>query len=179
MSLINIEYGSLASSEVMNKNFLYLDDKIAESNNSIMTSISSILSNIATINSRLSDLSESVDDYVEEFNATVEDYKVKTKTLVNKGSMLPNWSGCYGIALSSNFTVPSNGYVLLLPVANSVGNLYLNDRISISMKQRNSNYDNASELLSIPVRKGDVIRCDASLSASYFLPSAEISIENF
>ena len=47
MSLINIEYGSLASSEVMNKNFLYLDDKIAESNNSIMTSISSILSRLS------------------------------------------------------------------------------------------------------------------------------------
>ena len=29
MALINIEYGSLASSETMNKNFMYLDDKIS------------------------------------------------------------------------------------------------------------------------------------------------------
>ena len=43
MALINIEYGSLASSDTMNKNFMYLDDKIAESSESIMTSISSIL----------------------------------------------------------------------------------------------------------------------------------------
>ena len=45
MALENIEYGSLASSETMNKNFMYLDDKIANTAESIMTSISSILSN--------------------------------------------------------------------------------------------------------------------------------------
>ena len=30
MSLTNIEYGSLASSEVLNQNFTYLDNKISE-----------------------------------------------------------------------------------------------------------------------------------------------------
>ena len=60
MALINIEYGSLASSETVNKNFTYLDEKIAESNESIMTSISSILSNIATINARINDISENM-----------------------------------------------------------------------------------------------------------------------
>ena len=64
MALVNIEYGSLASSEIMNKNFIYLDDKIAESSESIMTSISSILSNIATINTRLNDISENITDSI-------------------------------------------------------------------------------------------------------------------
>ena len=44
MALINIEYGSVARSDVLNKNFLYLDEKIADTNNSNATSISSILS---------------------------------------------------------------------------------------------------------------------------------------
>mgnify|MGYP003308186977 CR=1 FL=1 len=43
MSLINIEYGSLASSDTMNKNFMYLDNKIAESVGDIDTSIKLIL----------------------------------------------------------------------------------------------------------------------------------------
>ena len=45
MALINIEYGSVARSEVLNKNFLYLDEKIADSNTSTATNISSIFSN--------------------------------------------------------------------------------------------------------------------------------------
>ena len=36
MALDNIEYGSIASSEIMNKNFSYLDNKIAETNVSII-----------------------------------------------------------------------------------------------------------------------------------------------
>lgn len=179
MTLINIEYGSIASSETLNKNFLYLDEKMSETSSSLMTSISSILSNIATINARLTDLSESVENYVEEFNTIVDDCKNKTKSLVNNATIVPNWAGCYGIGINSNFTVPKNGYVLILPSPNSAGNLYVNNNISIWIKQRNNNDDNASGLISIPVKKGDVVRTEIAVSAAYFLPSAEITIENF
>ena len=81
MALINIEYGSLASSETMNQNFIYLDNKIAESSDSIMTSISSILSNIATINTRLNEITENMGDSINSLNAVLEDYKSKTKLL--------------------------------------------------------------------------------------------------
>ena len=77
MALIDIEYGSLASSETMNKNFTYLDDKIAETSESIMTSISSILSNIATINSRLNDITESMDGSMDVLTSSLDDYKIK------------------------------------------------------------------------------------------------------
>lgn len=179
MALINIEHGSLASSEVMNKNFLYLDDKIAESSDSIMTSISSILSNIATINTRLADLSENVNDYVEDFNTSLSDYKEKTKMLVKKNSMVPNWAGCYSISLTTDFTVPSNGFILALPVSNASGNIYVNEQIGLVIKQRTNTYDNASQLISIPVKNGDIVSSDATLTSAYFLPASEISIENF
>ena len=83
MTLINIEYGSLASSETLNKNFIYLDKKISETTESIQASISSILSNITTINSRLNEISEVNTDTTEALSSRLEDYKSKTKILIN------------------------------------------------------------------------------------------------
>lgn len=179
MALINIEYGSLASSETMNKNFLYLEDKITESSSSIMTSISSILSNIATINTNLSDLAETVNDYVEEFNTTLTDYKDKTKLLVNSVSMVPNWAGCYTISLATEFNSPSNGYLLILPETTSTGIISINGILSFNIKEIRATYDNSSQLISIPVKKGDKISCSIQTITTYFLPASEINIENF
>lgn len=180
MALIDIEYGSLASSETMNKNFMYLDDKIAETSESIMTSISSILSNIATINSRLNDITENVEDSVENLSTNLEEYKAKTKMLVNKASMVPNWATCASITLTTTdtYTVPSNGFLLLVPNSTLKGNLTING-VSVVFKNRASNYDNASQLVAIPVVDGDQVKTDITFTNVYFLPSKEIIIENF
>ena len=179
MALIYIEYGSLARSDTMNKNFLYLENKISETSGSVMTSISSVLSNIATINGRLDDLSESIADYVEEFNTTLENYKEKTKLLINKTTMVPNWEGCYSISIDTEFKVPTSGYILALPTTTAKGNLLVNGNISLVIKQRSGNYDNASQLLVIQVKEGDLISSDMALTSVYFLPAAEITIEKF
>ena len=50
MGLINIEYGSLASSNTINNNFSYLDNRINSSNESII----SIQNNLSSMNSTLS-----------------------------------------------------------------------------------------------------------------------------
>lgn len=180
MSLINIEYGSLASSETMNQNFAYLDDRISESNETIMTSISSILSNIATINARLSELSQSLEDDVDNLDAKLEGYKTKTKLLVNKSSMLPDWSKVTGITLSSSevYLSPSNGYLLILPVSNSGGYIVINNT-SYILKRVNSVYEYSSELMVIPVTSGDAVQSTVGLISAYFLPVREISVENF
>ena len=177
MALIDIEYGSLASSETMNKNFMYLDDKIADTSDSIMTSISSILSNIATINTRLNEISENVDDSVETINSTIEDYKAKVKLLVNKASMVPNWSNAWSIS-GTKYTPSSNGYVLILSVNNSKGNITVNGKSFIFKKWENA-YDNVAQLTAFPVYKGDVISCSMGLSNAYFVPTLEVSIEDF
>ena len=78
MALINIEYGSLASSETMNKNFSYLDDKISETSDAIMTTISSMLSSIATINSRLSEITGDIVDVNDELSVV---FKKASETL--------------------------------------------------------------------------------------------------
>lgn len=53
MSLTTIEYGALASSQVMNNNFEYLDNRITSVNNTVTSNNSSVLSNIASINTSI------------------------------------------------------------------------------------------------------------------------------
>ena len=50
MALTKIEYGALASSQVMNNNFDYLDDRITSLSQSMSSANSAIYSNIASIN---------------------------------------------------------------------------------------------------------------------------------
>lgn len=178
MALINIEYGSVARSEVLNKNFLYLDEKIADSNTSTATNISSIFSNIATINARLNELSENVSDYVEEFNSALEEYKTKTKLLVNSAAMVPNWLGCIAIEDSTNYTAPSNGYLLLTPKNNSTGTLTVNN-VSVDFKLRAGADDNSSQTVAIPVKNGDVVSSEVVFTSAFFIPVVEVSIEGF
>ena len=58
MALTRIEYGSLASSSVMNNNFDYLDERISNISENISTSTASINSNIASINSSVTNLGQ-------------------------------------------------------------------------------------------------------------------------
>ena len=180
MALIDIEYGSLASSDTMNKNFIYLDNKISETSDAIMTSISSIFSNIATLNSRINDVTENLEDSVEGLKATIEEYRTKTKLLVNKSSMVPNWKNCFSVNISSTsrYTVPSNGYLLLLPINTAKGNLLINN-VSINFKMRTNSYDNTAQLVAFPVFSGDVVSSDVDFSNVYFLPTKEVVVENF
>ena len=180
MALINIEYGSIASSATVNNNFSYLDEKIDDSNTQINASISSILSNIATINSRLTEISEDLTSSVSTIESTLSDYKTKTKLLVKNSGMVPNWSSCRSISLSSGstYTAASNGYVLILPDASSSGNITIGSK-TISFKAYSNSYDNASELTVFPVKSGDSISTTVSCSAAYYVPAAEISVENF
>ncbi|MBR1776324.1 tail fiber protein [bacterium] len=56
MALIRIDYGALASSEVMNNNFDYLEEKITDVAESIITNNSGVYSNIASINNLIETL---------------------------------------------------------------------------------------------------------------------------
>lgn len=180
MALINIGYGSIASSETMNSNFAYLDDRISDSNTSIMGSISSILSNIATINARITELSETLSDSLDTADSKLEGYKTKTKLLVAEACMVPNWSARSSINLvkGTAYTVTSNGYVLVIPVSNESGNITVNSN-AVEFKYRNNNYDNSADMMVIPVKKGDSVTSGVSIRSSYFVPAAEVSVENF
>lgn len=178
MALINIEYGSIASSDTMNKNFLYLEDKISELSTSTNTMISSILSNIATINSRLGDVADNVQDDAKSFESKIEDYRIKSRNALNKLSMLPNWNKCFALTDSeqASFKVPKNGYLLLNPKPESKGNLTVNGAV-VTLKTRSGSADNAAQLFFIPVKSQDLASSTLDLAGAYFLPCVEISSE--
>lgn len=170
MSLTNIEYGSLANSETLNKNFSYLENKIDEAFNSTMTSISSILSNIATINTRLSEQTEMVENNSQELSSKLDEYKNKTKIFIQKSSNLPAWNGITQIDLSNKYSVSSNGYLLIIPQNGSTG--------SININNTNIEYTNSTVAL-LPVKDGDSVTSNIILQKAYFIPATSIIFDNF
>ena len=177
MALIDIEYGSLASSDIMNKNFIYLDNRISEASGDVNTSISSLLSNIATINTRLAELSENLSENFEDFLNKLESLRLKTEVLINDSTMVPDWTCCSSIAHSSEYRVSMNGFILLTPKSNASGDLRINGAI-VSLKTRANNYDNASQLISIPVKDGDIVVCNVECNNIYFLPTKVFKYES-
>lgn len=165
MALINIEYGSLASSETMNSNFQYLDDKISEVSSSFTTSISSVSSNVATVNANLTELSETLDSTKEDLEESIEAANNSTMTAL----MLPDWSGCISISKPNSYKAPSNGYVLINPQAQGSGTLTINGT-TVNMKYRGHENDNSAQLVPYPVKKNDKVTCAVNITAVYFLP---------
>ena len=170
MSLINIEFGSLASSETLNKNFEYLEKRIEENNSSIMTSISSILSNIATINSRLGEQSELINNNNSESIAKLDEYKNKTKLMIQKSCLIPHWNGCFAITIGSLYNVKANGFILIIPEDSTDGNIKINTTTIALTNQ---------SLIVLPVKENDVISTTSSINKAYFIPVTELYFEGF
>ncbi len=72
MALTEIEYGALASSEVMNNNFQYLDDRISSVAETVTSNNAGVSSNIASINSTISSMSEELNTDIEEINTGID-----------------------------------------------------------------------------------------------------------
>ena len=68
MALTEIEYGSLASSEVINNNFEYLDNKITGVSETVSVNNAAISSNIASINSSIESMSNEINESIETMN---------------------------------------------------------------------------------------------------------------
>ena len=84
MALTEIEYGSLASSNVMNNNFEYLDNKITDVSESLSSNVATINSNLATTNASISTLGENVNKSVEDLNTNLTE---ATNNLVGENGL--------------------------------------------------------------------------------------------
>lgn len=169
MTLKTIEYGSLASSEVMNNNFTYLEEKINATSEATNTSISSLLSNIATINTRLNDLVETFTDTLGSFSARVDDYKNKTKLMISENSMVPNWLGASKITKFEQYIVQRNGYILIL----------LDNLGEATLSVNNVEIELNPFISCFPVAQNDVVDCDVDFENAYYIPATCTPIENF
>ena len=178
MALINISYGSLASSETMNHNFSYLDDRITSTSESISTSISSIQSNIATINSRITSLAEDISDSLTTLSSTVESYKAKTKLLVKQANIVPDWSTMSEISIpNTGYSVSTNGYVVIKSIAGKEGTLKINNNLTWTIDNSGIDSDNTLPVI-VPVKSGDILYGPLSGSV-YFVPAINAAVSGF
>jgi hypothetical protein len=169
MDLKIIEYGSLASSEIMNNNFSYLDEKIETNSEATNTAVSSLLSNIATINTRLNDLVETFGNAIETVNTKIDDYKNKTKLMISENSMIPNWMGCVAIENLYSYVIQKSGYLLLILEGALNGEIFIND-VAIPLNPTISY---------LPVKEVDIISSSLENIKAYYIPATFVSIENF
>lgn len=158
MSLTNIEYGSIASSDILNKNFSLLNNKISANNDAISAELSSVLSNIASINLKLNELSDEISDTHFTLISQINDLKNRIQNVVNEVNLLPDWSEILSIEKLTNFNVESNGYLYLVPQ---------NDNASVDI---NGALIDILAPIFIPVKTGDVINSTSEWNTISFLP---------
>ena len=105
MPLTHIEYGSLASSEVMNDNLEYLDNKISTVADSLASTSSAIYSNIASINGTLSEKDDELESDLEDLQSDFTTFA----DAVNAKNNAPDYSRAIGITLP--YTANRDGYI--------------------------------------------------------------------
>lgn len=87
MALTEIEYGSLASSEVMNNNFNYLDNRINTVSEAIQSATDDINTDIASINTSIT----SIEDDVEENTTSINSLQSTIQSIAAGGAYVTTY----------------------------------------------------------------------------------------
>ena len=165
MSLTHIEYGSLASSAIMNDNFEYLDNRVTTVANSLTSSASSISSNIASLNSTFSQATEELASDISE----LETYAQNLRNDFDNHNNAPDYSN--GIRITLPYTVETDGWAYArIYTADSVLSVYVNGKpvLARSASQYGGVSSQGSSIFRVSI--GDEITTNGSLQEAYFYP---------
>ena len=164
MPLTNIEYGSLASSEVMNDNFEYLDNCITNVATNLAATNSNLNSSIANISSNFSQQNESMRTDI----SNLEDYAEQIRNDFDSQNNAPDYS--LGIGITMPYTVISDGYVYAgVSGFDYFRYVYVNG----GMVHGHCGYSGGKSVYSgslFRVSSGDVVTCEAPQGQYYFYP---------
>lgn len=164
MALEHIEYGALASSELMNDNFEYLDDRISSVVASQTSTFSSIYSSIANLNSTLSQQGEDFESDISD----LDDYAKAIRNDFDSQNNSPDYS--HGIGITLPYTVTSDGYVYAgVEGVDSKKYVYVNG----SIVHGHCGYSGGKAVYSgsvFRVSKDDVITCQKTHGSYFFYP---------
>lgn len=164
MSLTHIEYGSLASSEVMNDNFEYLDDRVTTVANNLVSTSAGLYSNISGLNSSLSG---QIDDLASDLSDLENNLEELTESF-NSHNNAPDYSRRVGITLP--YTVLEDGYVYAgVDGTNSIMYVRVNQKAVHGHCGYSGGYNVYSGSL-FRVSAGDVVTVDKKLGSYYFYP---------
>ena len=164
MALTEIEYGSLASSDVMNNNFEYLDNKIAEVVQKSDSNTSAIYSNIATLNGTFSAQTEQIINEISELKI----YAEKIREDLDSKDDAPDYSK--GIGISLPYSVTQDGYIYAgVNGIDSFRYVYVNSK----PVHGHCGYSGGKSVYSgsiFRVSAGDYITCNLTMGNYYFYP---------
>lgn len=164
MPLTHIEYGSLASSETMNDNFEYLDDRVTAVANNLVSSTTSIYSNIsglsASISEEISGLGSDISELEDDLGDLRDDFDSQNNA--------PDYSRGVGITLP--YTAEADGYVYAgVNGMDYMSYVYVNNKIVHGHCGYSGGYAVYSGSI-FRVSTGDVITVDRTLGSYYFYP---------
>ena len=74
MALTEIEYGALASSDIMNNNFRFLENQITNLNEIVVTNNAGVNSNIASINSSITAMQDNINADIQEASDAIMEH---------------------------------------------------------------------------------------------------------
>ena len=165
MALTHIEHGSLASSEVMNNNFEYLDNRITTLANNTSSDSSSIYSSIENLSTTLSQKDSELETDIDNLETALGEVNDDLEELFGSPDYLS------GISISTfPYTVQCDGYVDITAV-NCPGwaYLYVND-----VQVAGSYYANANAYCYMSgqykVKEGDIVSTNATVQFAKFFP---------
>ena len=164
MPLTHIEYGSLASSETMNNNFEYLDNRATTIANNITSTSSSIYSNLASLISTFSQTTGDIETELSELTTFTQNIKNDFDSQNNA----PDYSK--GISITMPYTVGANGYVYAgIDGVDSTQYVYVNGKVV----HGHCGYSGGKSVYSgslFRVCEGDVVSVSRKMGAYYFYP---------
>ena len=164
MALERIEYGSLASSELMNNNFEYLDNRISSLAETQSSNVSSIYSSLANMSNTFSEQNEDLASDVSD----LEDYAQSIRHDFNSQNHAPDYAK--GIGISLPYTATKNGYVYAgVDGIDSTRYVYVNNRIVHGHCGYSGGYLVYSGSL-FRVNRGDTVTCSRTHGNYYFYP---------
>ena len=164
MPLTHIEYGSLASSETMNDNFEYLDDRITAVANNLVSSTTSIYSNIssqtASFSKQISGLASDINELEGDLGDLRNDFDSQNNA--------PDYSKGVGITLP--YTAEGDGYVYAgVYGSDYTSYVYVNEKIVHGHCGYSGGYNVYSGSM-FRVSSGDIITADRTSGSYYFYP---------
>lgn len=167
MAITNIEYGSIATSQVLNDNFKYLDDKISSysktASNIEATLTSTLKSQGDTLANSLEEGLEEADKKITNVQANI-DKAVETYEKFTTTEIYALFSPDYtkGVDAGSTFKAPSYGVVMItFNVNNSSAYITVNGTNVARYVDGDGVSGAVNQSFTIPVAKGDVVKRSA------------------
>ena len=183
MALTNIEYGSVATSKVLNDNFNYLEDKIEDYSKNISTNNASLTalinSQTATISNNLNNETARLDSDIDKVEQSLAKTNTTITTLQNGvcSYMIPNYTKRTTLNTGQQYTASADGVVYVrVPIVsgNQTASISINN-ISFDLGSGLTNREgNHSNTMMFPVGKNDKYTItsgtDNGWFEAYFIP---------